>query len=137
LEGSRKIMATQGNTSRPFQTSLRTRFKNKLDERREARLRYCAPFYLLWDQDSSQPKYVKALSNEVSEHGLRLEMTQPILVDTQLSLRSESGALFGGANVRHVTKHGTTYVLGLELSYSLLDNALALVREVYSTPRAR
>jgi len=133
-------MATQGNTARPFQSSFKSPFKDKLsklDERREARLEYRAPFYLFWDEPSGQSRYVKAISDEVSEHGLRLTMKEPILVNTQLSLRSENGTLFGGAGVRHVTKRGTTYVLGLELSYSLLDSALALVREVYSTPRAR
>ena len=130
-------MATQGNAGKPFDAFFRAPFRSKLNQRRETRLHYRAPFYLLWDEDSSQPKYVKALSNEVSEHGLRLEMVQPILVDTQLSLRSESGALFGSASVKHVTRRGTTYIVGVELSYSLLDNALALVREVYSTPRAQ
>ena len=62
---------------------------------------------------------------------------QSIAVGTRLSLRSESGTLFGGALVKHSTKRGSKYVVGMEFGYSLLDEAQALVREVYSTPRAK
>jgi hypothetical protein len=127
-------MSAQGNTDRPFRASFSSSFKNKLNERRDARVRYRAPFCLLWDDDSGQSKYAKAISNDVSEHGLSLEISQSIPEGTRLSLRSESGALLGGACVKHVTKRGTHCMLGVELSYSLLDDALALVREVYSTP---
>jgi len=125
-------MAAQVNLDRPFH-SFNALFKNKLNERREARIRYRAAFSLLWDEQACQPKYAKAFSKEVSEHGLSLEMPQSIPVGTQLALRSDSGALFGGALVKHVTKRGGNYVVGLQLGYSLLDEALALVREVYST----
>lgn len=130
-------MAVHGNSDKPFHASFRGSFKTGLNQRREARVRYRAPFYLLWDEHSGQPMYVKGISNEVSEHGLSVEVSQMIPVNTRLSLRSESGALFGGASVKHVTKRGLIYIVGVELSYSMLDDALALVREVYSTPRAR
>ena len=126
-------MAVQGNIGRPFDAL----FKNKGNERRDARVRYRAAFSILWDENSSQPKYAKAFCNEVSEHGLSLETPQSIPVGTQISLRSESGSLFGGACVKHAAQRGSIYILGVELGYSLLDEALALVREVYSTPHAK
>jgi hypothetical protein len=130
-------MAAHGNTDRSFGASFRSPHKSQVNERREARLKYRARFSIFWDEQSSRPSYAKAVSNEVSEHGLSLETPQPIPVGTRVSLRSESGALLGGASVKHSTKRGKSYVVGFELSYSVLDDALALVREVYSTPRAK
>ena len=112
-------------------------FKTKLNGRKDPRLLYRAAFRLLWDQDSFQPKCTKAFSSEVSERGMSLEALQLIPVGTRLSLRAESGTLFGGAIVKHVTRRGASYVLGVQLNYHLLDEALAFVREVYSTPPAR
>ena len=129
-------MAASGSTEKPF-SAFHTSLKSKLNERRDVRVRYRAPFYLLWDEQSCQPKYAKAICNEVSEHGMSLETSQSIPVGSRLSLRSESGALFGGAVVKHSTKRGSMYVVGLEFGYSLLDEALDLVREVYTSPRGK
>jgi len=129
-------MAASGSLDKPF-NAFHTLHKTKLNERRDVRVRYRAPYYLLWDEQPGQPKYAKAICNEVSEHGMSLETPQSIPVGSRLSLRSESGALFGGAVVKHSTKRGSMYVLGFEFGYSLLDEALALVREVYTSPRGK
>ena len=129
-------MAASGSTNKPFH-AFDALHKTKLNERRDVRVRYRAPYYFLWDEQSSQPKYAKAVCNEVSEHGMSLETSQSIPVGSRLSLRSESGALFGGAMVKHSTKRGSMYVVGLEFGYNLRDEALALVREVYSSPRGK
>jgi hypothetical protein len=126
-------MAAPGSTDKPF-NAFHTLYKSKMNERRDVRVRYRAPFYVLWDEQACQPKYAKAVCNDVSEHGMSLETPQSIAVGSRLSLRSESGALFGGALVKHSTKRGSTYLMGLEFGHSLLDEARALVREVYSTP---
>jgi hypothetical protein len=102
------------------------------NERRDVRIRYQAPVNLLWDD-----QYAKAVSSEVSERGLSLETSQSVPVGTHVALRSESGELLGGALVKHCTQSGSIYVVGVEFGYSLLDDALALVREVYSSPHAK
>jgi len=130
------IMAAHANLDGTF-SALSGKFMNKLNERREARIPYRAPFSLLWDEESGQPKYARAFSHEVSEHGLSLETSEPIAVGTQLALRSDTGALFGSALVKHSARRGASYFVGVQLGYGLLDEALALVREVYSTPRAQ
>ena len=127
-------MAVSGQTGRPFQTLFRMPFKTRLNQRRDPRLRYRAPFYLLWDEDSSQPRYVKVLSSEVSEHGMSVETPQLVPMDARILLRSDNGILSGGACVKHVTQRGPLYLVGLELSYSLLDEARNLVREIYGSP---
>ena len=126
-------MAAHGTTDRPI-SAFNTLLKGRLNQRRDARVRYRAPFYLLWDEQSSESKYAKAVCSEVSEHGMSLEAARSVPAGTRLSLRSESGALFGGAVVRHATKRGSMHVLGVEFGYSLLDDARALVSEVYSSP---
>ena len=125
-------MAAHGSTDRPI-GAFKTLLKGKLNERRDARVHYRAPFYLLWDEQSSESKYAKGVCREISEHGMALEASRSVPVGTRLSLRSESGALLGGAVVIHATKRGSMYVLGLEFGYSLLDEARALVGEVYSS----
>ena len=127
-------MAASGSIDKPF-NAFHAWHKTKLNERRDVRVRYRAPYYLLWDERSGQSKYAKAVCNEVSERGMSLETSQSVPVGSRLSLRSESGALFGGALVKHSTKRGSMYVVGLEFGYSLLDEGLALVREVYTSPR--
>src|SRR4051812_27061515 len=123
-------MAAQGTADRPL-NAFNAFLTGKLNQRREGRVRYRAPFYLLWDEPEAEPKYVKAVSRDVSEHGMSLEASRPATAGTRLSLRPESGALFGGAVVRHATRHGSMYVLGIEFGHSLLDDARSLVREVY------
>ena len=125
-------MAASGSTNRPFH-AFEGLYKTRLNERRDVRVRYRAPFYLLWDEQSGPPKYTKAVSHDVSEQGMSLETSRSIPVDSRVSLRSESGALFGGAQVKHSTKRGSMYVVGVEFGHSLLDEARALVREVYSS----
>ena len=129
-------MAISASIDKPFH-AFHALHKTRLNERRDVRVRYQAPFYLLWDEQSSQPKYAKAVCNEVSEHGMSLESPQSIAVGSRVSLRAESEALFGGAHVKHSTKRGSTYVVGLEFVYSLLDDARDLVREVYTSPRGQ
>ena len=126
-------MATSASIDKPF-NAFHTLHKTELNERRDVRVRYRAPFYLLWDEQSCQARYAKAVSNAVSDHGMSLETPQSIRVGSRISLRSESGELFGGALVKHSTKRGLTFVVGLEFGYSLLDDARALVREVYTSP---
>jgi hypothetical protein len=101
--------------------------------RRGVRLRFQAAFSVFWNESASRPRYLKVFCGEVSEHGLSLETSDPIPVDTRLSLRADSGRLFGDGHVKHVTKRGGKYILGVELSSCLADDAFALVREAYSS----
>ena len=129
-------MAAHGSTDQSL-NAFHSLLKGRLNQRRDVRVRYRAPFYLLWDEQATEAKYVKAVSCDVSEHGISVEASRSVATGTRLSLRSESGALFGGAVVRHSIKRGSIYVLGLEFGYSLLDDARELVREVYSSPGLR
>lgn len=126
-------MQAHGTTG-PALTAL---MKTRLNKRRDVRLRFHAPFRLFWAERMWQVKYAKAVSGDVSERGLSLETSQSIPVGTRLSLRAESGELFGGAEVRHSTRRGSQYVVGIEFGYSLLDAARDLVREVYASPQAK
>ncbi len=117
------------NTDKPVGT--------RMNARRDFRLSHRAPFRLLWDEHSRQPKYAKAFCIDVSERGLALETSQPVPVGTRLTLRAECGTLFGSALVKHAVKRGANYVLGVQLSDYLKDEALGLVREICSSPRAR
>ena len=117
--------------------AFRTLIKRRLNQRRDVRVHYHAPFRLFWVDRMSQIKYARAVSSDVSERGLCLETSQSIPVGTRLALRAETGGLFGGAKVRHSTRRGLQYVVGIEFGYSLLDAARDLVREVYKSPQGK
>jgi PilZ domain len=117
--------------------AFRTLIERRLNQRRDARVRYRAPFRLFWAERMSQMKYVRAASSDISERGLCLETSQSIPVGTRLALRAETGELFGCAQVRHSTRRGLKYVVGIEFGYGLLDVARDLVREVYNSPSAK
>ena len=102
--------------------------------RRGLRLRFQTAFSVLWNEPASQPRYAKAFCSDVSEHGLSLETSDPIPMGTRISLRADSGALFGDARVKHVAQRGAKYIVGVELSSLLLDEAFALIRDAYSVP---
>ena len=110
---------------------LRTSVRSSVNERRDVRVCYRAPICVLWDEYAAQPKYAKAVSCDISERGLGFETSQRIAVGTYVSLRSESGGLFGDAKVRHATKSGSQYFLGVEFGYRLLDPAWDFVREIH------
>jgi hypothetical protein len=69
---------------------------------------------------------------DVSEKGLRIEVPQPILVNSRISLRADRINLGGSATVKHVTRHGFKYILGLELSQPLRDQTLAVICEPWA-----
>jgi hypothetical protein len=105
-----------------------------MNQRRHARVRYRARFCLLWDEQAFKPRYVKAVSRDLSDRGLCLETSEAIPVGTFVSLRAVTGELLGSARIKHATRRGSIYILGIEFGYSLLDEARLLVREVYNQP---
>ena len=102
------------------------------DGRRHRRVPYIGPIRLSWEDERGQPKFVQAKCVDISESGLRVEVSQSIPVRTCLILRAERINLSGSATVRHSQRYGSKYILGIELSQSLQDKTLAMVREPWA-----
>lgn len=78
-------MATQAILERPLDM-FSGPFRNQMNERRDARVPYCAQVSLLWDEQSSEPRYARAVCTEISERGLTLEAAEPVPVATRVAL---------------------------------------------------
>jgi len=106
---------------------------SKKDFRRHHRVPYIGRVRISWEDSPGLPKFAAAKCLDVSEGGMRLETLEPIKLYTILSLRAEQINISGSATVKHVERHGSKYVLGLEMSQSLRDRTLALIAEEESS----
>ena len=68
-----------------------------------------------WRDEQGIPKFLHARGIDVSESGARIEASEPIDPSAIVHLRVEEFGLVGTAAVRHCTRKGMKYVIGLEL----------------------
>ncbi len=97
--------------------------------RRHRRIPYTGPVRISWQGQESTPRYVRGRCLDVSESGMRVEAPEPIPVRTLVLLSAERIKLSGSATVRHVTRQGAKYVLGLELNVAMLQQTLTLASQ--------
>ena len=83
---------------------------------------------LFWDDAGGRTRYVSVLSLDISENGLQVDSSEPLPVNTRVSLRADLIEFAGVAVVKHVEAQGSRFLLGLELSPSLMEQALKLTR---------
>ena len=102
------------------------------DIRRHHRIPYLGPVRISWEGTNGCPKYAQARCLDISEGGLRIEVPEPIPVRSRVSICADRINLAGSATVKHVVRQGAKYVLGLELSQVLRDQALARIREPWA-----
>jgi hypothetical protein len=70
---------------------------------------------MMWCDASGNDKFANALALDISEMGVRLKVPEAVPVQACVTLRSEPLKLHGQASVRHCSRFGTTYTIGLEL----------------------
>ena len=69
-----------------------------------------------WKDRFGNEKFANTQSIDVSEMGIRIEMSEPIEQRSFVMLRDEELGLHGTASVRTCIGKGTKYVVGLEFS---------------------
>jgi hypothetical protein len=89
---------------------------DKREQRRERRYPLDCQATLRWEDSRSQTRCLQAKALDVSDSGVRLEAFEPIEVGTYLNAWIEQYNISGGAVVRHCSRPGHCYVLGLEFS---------------------
>jgi hypothetical protein len=99
--------------------------------RRNHRIPYAGPIRISWDEPSG-PRFAMGKCIELSESGIRVEVPVNVAVRTSLTLNAERIKLAGSASVRHVTRHGAKYILGLELSQSMMEKVVVAIREPWA-----
>ncbi len=97
------------------------------DRRRSLRFPYRGAVLMVWDAGYRRTKYVRAKILELSEGGVRIEISEPLPVAAQVSLRAERFELFGAVTVKHSVRCGSKYILGLEFSNRLRGQATELM----------
>jgi len=109
----------------------------KKDIRRHERIPFLGGVHISWEDARGGPKQTQARCLDVSEEGLRIEVPEPIPVQSRVSLRADRINFHGSGTVKYIARRGAKYILGLNLSHALGDQALASIRELASRKPVR
>lgn len=88
----------------------------KGDLRRHARSTRSAPIQLVWKSRQGVDGFLTGRIIDVSESGVRVEVSDPLEKQTYVTLQASSLGLHGSASVRSCTRKGMKYLVGLEFS---------------------
>jgi len=78
-----------------------------------------APASIIWNESRGGDKFINGRTVNVSESGIRIEVTEPIEKQTYVTLQCSALGLHGRASVRSCARKGGKYLLGLEFSAGL------------------
>ena len=92
---------------------------NQGDLRRHQRTAKSTPVQIIWKDRQGQDRFVNGRILDVSESGLRVEVSDPIEKQTYVTLQSPGLGLHGTASVRTCARKGMKYLVGLEFSAGL------------------
>jgi len=100
--------------------------------RKHLRIPYTGPIRLAWMDASGNAAFTSAKCIEISESGIRVEASVSIPARTILQVNADAIKLAGSSTVRHAVRQGAKYVMGLELSQSMAEKAMAALREPWA-----
>ena len=89
------------------------------DLRRHARSTQAAQVQLVWKTRQGLDGFLNGRIIDVSESGIRVEVSDPLEKQTYVTLQAASLGLHGSASVRTCARKGMKYVIGLEFSAGL------------------
>ena len=92
---------------------------NQGELRRHVRAAKSSPVQIVWKDRQGTDKFVQGRIVDVSESGIRVEITEPLEKQTYVTLQSPRLGLHGTASVRSCTRKGLKYAVGLEFSAGL------------------
>ncbi|HVP47259.1 MAG TPA: J domain-containing protein [Bryobacteraceae bacterium] len=84
------------------------------DKRRKQRQLFDCTLEISWKDSQGRSRTITAQAIDLSNAGIRLEATEPIDVDTEIYVRAERYGLTGSTVVRHCSRRGSKYLLGIE-----------------------
>ncbi len=62
---------------------------------------------------------------DISESGLRIESPQPVRIGAIIQMGAERIKLAGAATVKNVVRHGSKFLLGVQLTQLVLNKTIA------------
>ena len=86
------------------------------DLRRQIR-QYCGqPVGIMWRDTTGDDKFMNAPVRDISESGVGLQIPEPVAVRSFVTLCAEKLGIHGRASVRHCTRQGLNYFIGVEFT---------------------
>ena len=98
------------------------------DARRHRRVSWIGPVRLSWENSRGESRFAHAKCIDVSENGMRIECPVPVESGTRILLNAERIKLSGAATVKHLTRYGGKYIVGVELAQSAAEKTIAALR---------
>lgn len=89
------------------------------DLRRHVRAAKSSTVQIIWKDRQGTDKFVQGRIVDVSEAGIRVEITEPLEKQTYVTLQSPGLGLHGTASVKSCARRGLKYSVGLEFSAGL------------------
>jgi len=86
----------------------------KSERRKRVRTACTSSILLCWSDDRGREHYGRGRCLDLSEHGCAVELIEPIPLRTNISMRLPELDISSFASVRHVTRKGSKYHVGLE-----------------------
>jgi len=84
------------------------------DKRRKQRQLFDCTLEISWKDGQGRSRTMTAQAIDLSNSGIRLEAAEPIDIDTEIYVRAERYGLTGSTVVRHCSRRGSKYLLGIE-----------------------
>ena len=103
-------------------------------KRRHERILYNGPVRISWEDERGEIMYAAGKCVDISEAGLRIEVSEPVPMRTYVTLRADRINISGTAVVKHIARRSTRYILGLELSQQMRDQAFAKLLDSTTAP---
>jgi PilZ domain len=87
--------------------------------RRHDRADVSSPAKIVWQDRNGRDCFMNGQALDVSASGIRVEVADPIEMQTYVTVQCSALSLHGRASVRSCTRKGMKYILGLEFSAGL------------------
>src|SRR5580698_9747025 len=94
------------------------------NNRLHRRIPYLAPMRISWEQQGEQC-FATARCLDLSETGMRVEVTQQVPRGTRILISAERLKLSGAASVRRMERYGGKFLLGLQFAQALPADKIA------------
>jgi hypothetical protein len=94
------------------------------NNRRYRRIPYVAPVRISWEE-RGLPSFAIARCIDLSEEGMRIEVSQAVRPGTRIQIAAEHFKFTGSASVRRMDRHGSKYMLGLQLTQAMRPDKIA------------
>src|SRR5580698_8580239 len=101
------------------------------NNRRHRRIPYLAPVRISWEEQG-EASFAIARCIDLSEEGMRIEVAKAVRPGTRLQIAAEHFKFTGSASVRRMDRHGSKYMLGLQLTQGMTPDKIA---EIEAHPR--